>query len=152
MHITCKTFKCKIGHQLKFWNQHSFVIGTSHNFIFQSLLFSTLADFFYIFRDPSYGLTYILKQSCRNDIGLFSAREPTVCSLNQFFFEHELKGISAIVHSKLHFFPNPQLFLCIFSKNFTVITYLYNNSSGNSILLERETILYCWELIITGDN
>ena len=32
------------------------------------------------------------------------------------------------------------------------ITYLYKNSLGNSIFLERETILCCWELIIAGDS
>ena len=45
-----------------------------------------------------------------------------------------LKGLAVIVHSKLHFFPNPPIFFCIFRENFTVITYLYNNSLRNSIL------------------
>ena len=46
------------------------------------------------------------------------------------------------VHSKLHFFPNPQIFF------FHIQTYLYNNSLGNSIFLEKETILCCKESII----
>ena len=39
---------------------------------------------------------------------------------------------------------NPQIFFfCIFMKNFTAITYIYNNSLENRIFLERETILCC---------
>ena len=49
------------------------------------------------------------------------------------------------------FFQTPRLF-CIFTENSTVITYLYNNSLGNSIFLEREKILCCWEFNIAGDN
>ena len=57
-----------------------------------------------------------------------------------------------IVHSKFHIFPNRRFF-CIFRDNITVITYLYNNSLGNCIFLERETILCCcWELTIATDN
>ena len=48
--------------------------------------------------------------------------------------------------------PDFFFFFCIFRKNFTVITYLYNNSLGNSIFLEREAILCCSELIIASDN
>ena len=50
------------------------------------------------------------------------------------------KGLSVIVDSKLHFFGNPRFF-CIFRENFTAITYLQNNSLGNSILLERDNSL-----------
>ena len=49
------------------------------------------------------------------------------------------------------FFPNPR-FCCIFRENHTIITCVYNNFLRNSIFLERETILCCWELIITGNN
>ena len=62
-----------------------------------------------------------------------------------------LKGLSVIVNSKLHVFPNPQIFLHIQRK-------LHCNDlptqqlSGNSIFLKRQTILCCWELIITGDK
>ena len=49
--------------------------GTCHDVIFQSSLFSTLADIF-IFRDSSYGQTYTPKQSCRNNV--CSAREQTI--------------------------------------------------------------------------
>ena len=59
-----------------------------------------------------------------------------------------LKGLSVIVNSKLHFFTNPQIFMH-FQRE---ITYLYNNSHGKSIFLERETILCCLELIVAGDN
>ena len=50
-------------------------------------------------------------------------------------------------------FSDPQIFFffCIFRENLTVITYLYNNSLGNSIFLETETILCSWELI-AGNN
>ena len=45
------------------------------------------------------------------------------------------------------------LFFCIFRENFIiVITYLYNSSLGNSIILEREPILCCLEIIFTGEN
>ena len=57
-----------------------------------------------------------------------------------------------ILNSKLHFFLNSQVFFCIFRQNFTVINYLYNSSLGNSIFLERETILSCWELIFASEN
>ena len=48
-------------------------------------------------------------------------------------------------------FSKAKSFFCIFKENFTVITYLYNNSFGNSIFLERETNICCLELII-ADN
>ena len=60
----------------------------SHDFIFRISLYPYLL-IFCIFRGPSYGLTNIPKQSCRNDI--FNAREPNICSLNYFFF---LPGIN----------------------------------------------------------
>ena len=68
------------------------------------------------------------------------------------FFSFLLKGLSVIVHVivhfKLHFFPNPQMLLHIQRQ------FHCNNlpMQQNSIFLERETILCCWELIITGDD
>ena len=56
---------------------------------------------------------------------------------NKKYYQSSLKGLSVIVNSKLHIFPNPVIFLHIQSE---LITYLYNNSPGNSIFLERETI------------
>ena len=81
------------------------------------------------------------------------------CTLNLTSHQN-LKGQSVMVYSKLHFFPNPLIFIffiylfffCIFGENSTVITYLYNNFLGNSIFLERETILCWWELISVGNN
>ena len=74
-------------------------------------------------------------------------------SANLFLRIDLLKGLSVIVHSKLHFFPNAQIF-CIFRENFTVIIYLCNNSLGKSIFFrKRENSLllginYCrWWLI-----
>ena len=44
-------------------------------------------------------------------------------------------------------------FFFIFRNKFTMINYMYmNNSLGNSIFLERQTVLYCWELFIAGGN
>ena len=40
----------------------------------------------------------------------------------------DLKELSVIVNSKLHFFPNPHFFFFIFRENFTVIDYLYSNA------------------------
>ena len=57
-----------------------------------------------------------------------------------------LKGLSVIVHSKLHFFSKPPEFFHIFRENPTVKTYLCNNSLRNRIFLDRQTILCCWEL------
>ena len=44
------------------------------------------------------------------------------------------------------------IFFYIFGENFTVINYLYNNSPGNSIFLDRKTIFCCWELIFAVEN
>ena len=55
-----------------------------------------------------------------------------------------------IVNSKLHFFPNPQIF-CIFREKFIVTAYLYNNFLGKNIFFARETILCRWKLIIAAD-
>ena len=53
---------------------------------------------------------------------------------------------------KFTFFQSPRFF-CIVRENFTVINYLwYNSSHGNSIFLEIETILCCFELIFTVKN
>ena len=77
-----------------------------------------------------------------------------------------IKGLSVIVNSKLHFFFKPphiffsfffsflffSFLFFFFFQSFT-LSYLYNNNTiGNSIFLEIETILCCWELIIAGDN
>ena len=70
----------------------------------------------------------------------------------------KLKGLSVIVHSKFHFFFKPTdffsfsflffsflffsflfFFFLHIQREFTVTSYLYNNSFGNSIFLERET-------------
>ena len=55
------------------------------------------------------------------------------------------------------FFQTPRFFFfffffffCIFREDFTVMTYLYNNSVGNSMILERDNSLSLG--IITGDN
>ena len=45
----------------------------------------------------------------------------------------------------------PRLF-CIFREKFTVINYLCNHIHGNNIILEIQTILCCWELIVARDN
>ena len=50
------------------------------------------------------------------------------------------------------FFSEHPDFFCIFRENYTVLNYIYNNSLGNNIFLEKETIICCWELIIAGDN
>ena len=57
----------------------------------------------------------------------------------------DLKGLSVIVHSAfLFFFPHPRFFFFFykFRKNSNVITYLYKNSIGNSIFLERDHFLF----------
>ena len=47
------------------------------------------------------------------------------------------------------FFSNPQIILhTVFRQNFTVINYPYNNFLGNSILLERQPILFCWVFLV----
>ena len=63
----------------------------------------------------------------------------------------DLKGISVIIHSKLPFFSKPPD-LFAYSRKLHVITYLYNNSLGNSTFLKKDTILCCWELIIASDD
>ena len=65
----------------------------------------------------------------------WSTRNIRITQLNDSkgFTEH-LKALSVILNSKVHFFPNPQIF-SIFRENFTVINYLCNNSPGNSIFL-----------------
>ena len=71
----------------------------------------------------------------------------------------KLKGLSAIDHSKRHFFSKPPgcfflfLFLllilfCIFRDNYTVLTYLYKDSLRNGIFSGREAIICCWEMEI----
>ena len=72
-------------------------------------------------------------------------------SLQSRHIHQHLKGLSMIVHCKLQFFSEPQYFFA-YLENFTVITYLNNNSLGNSILLARKTILCCWELIFASEN
>ena len=74
-----------------------------------------------------------------------------ICLLDSTALQIVLKGLSVMDHSKLHFFTNPQFFVCIFRENFTVLNYLYNDSHGNGIFLGRETILCCWEFIIANN-
>ena len=68
-----------------------------------------------------------------------------------------LKGLAVIVYFKPGFLLNAQFlsfFLSFFflRENSTVIPYIHSNSRGNSIFVEIETFLCCWELIIAGDN
>ena len=59
----------------------------------------------------------------------------------------DLKGLSVIINSKIHFFPNPPIFFFFFF--LPIQRELHCNSlpiqqfSRNSIFLERETILCC---------
>ena len=56
--------------------------------------------------------------------------------------------LSVIFHSKLHFLlisPIPDFLVWIFSKNLIVNTYLYDNSLGKIIILEKTTTLCCWK-------
>ena len=48
------------------------------------------------------------------------------------------------------FFRTPRFYFA-FSER-TSLYYLYNNSLGNSMFLEKETITFWWELIIAGEN
>ena len=51
-------------------------------------------------------------------------------------------GLSVIAHSKLLFFSKPSRFFDIFRENSSVITYLYNNSLGNSIFWKERQFSY----------
>ena len=66
---------------------HEKVKGINHDFIFQISLFFYTYSYFCIFRDSSYALTYLPKQSCTKDI--VSAREPNIGSLNLFLALHK---------------------------------------------------------------
>ena len=61
-----------------------------------------------------------------------------------------LKGLSVIDHSKLHFFPNLQIFWHI--QRELHCTNLYICPLRNIIFLGRETILCYWELVTTGGD
>ena len=73
----------------------------------------------------------------------YNSQSFEVLTIEIIFEITKLKG--AISDRQFHtsLFSKPQILFCIFRENFTVITYLYNNSLGNSIFLERETILCC---------
>ena len=62
--------------------------GTSHDIMFQISPFFHTSWYFCIFTDPSYVLSCIPKQTCRNNI--FSAKESNIFSLNLFFAGHKL--------------------------------------------------------------
>ena len=74
------------------------------------------------------------------------------------FYQYKVLRFQNLWGYKWSFIPNftflqtLDFFFYISSENSTVITYLNNNSLGNSIFLERKRILCCWELIVTGDN
>ena len=59
---------------------------------------------------------------------------------------YNLKGLSVIVNSKLHFFPNPQIFFCIFRENFTVMTYLWGRPGRVEPCFTFCTILQRWKV------
>ena len=66
-------------------------------------------------------------------------------------FHFDLKGTISDRPFRTSLFSKPPHF-CIFRENYTVVTYLYNNSLGDSTYLERETMLCCGELTIASDN
>ena len=57
-----------------------------------------------------------------------------------------LKELSVIAHSKLHFFPNPLNFFAYSRENSTVVTYQYNNSLETTYLWKER------QLFVVGIN
>ena len=72
------------------------------------------------------------------------------CPFNKNF--GNLKGLSVIIYSKLHFFRKPQFFFFFLHIQRELHCNNLPISLGNSIFLERETILCCWESIIASNN
>ena len=64
-----------------------------------------------------------------------------------------LKGLSVVIHSKVHFFFFffSSIF-CIFRENSAAITYPHINSLRKQHVFGKRDNFYCWKLIITGDT
>ena len=85
---------------------------------------------------------------------LFLSSSTLGCDLKRMLYHRVVKFKRTINNRTFQssFFFKPPDFFFILRENSTLINYLYNNSLGNNIFLERETILCCWELKIAGDN
>ena len=119
----------------------------SHVYYFFRDFSQNISTFFTIFRCSPYKHREILACSFK---GIFLKNMRPMC--RDFLYKsstspYDLKGLSVIVHSKIHFCPNSQICLHIEIKRArerrerereihcsTVIIYLYNNSLRNCIV------------------
>ena len=94
--------------------------------------FSPTCSYFCIFRDHSYALTYIPKQSCRKDMVI--ARESNICSLSR----HKLIQESVSINKSCKSW-------------FLILIYVLNHFNGSIIVkyyLFRILFLFCFVLFV----